>query len=350
MASATQYKIREELGITPKRRAHPLLRSPRAGGSDPMLTGKPLLGVSACLLGHEVRFDTGHKRDRFLLEVLGPFVQWQPICPELEVGMGLPREPVRLVGPGQPRLRGSRSGADWTEAMNAHAEARVEGLGALDGYVLKSKSPSCGMERVKVYVEGGGMPSKDGVGLFAAALMRRWPSLPVEEEGRLCDPGLRDSFLERVLVHQRLRKLWDSDWRLRDLIAFHTAHKMTVLAHDVEGYRRLGRLVAGARVIPRLQMQDRYQSALMSALAKPAAPGRHANTLQHLFGHLKGRLDAEDARELLASIEEYRRGLSPLAVPTALLRHHVRRLGVSYVAAQTYLDPYPRELALHDRA
>jgi uncharacterized protein YbgA (DUF1722 family)/uncharacterized protein YbbK (DUF523 family) len=308
---------------------------------------KPLLGVSSCLLGHEVRFDGGHKRDGFLVRELSPFVEWQPVCPELEAGMGLPREPVRLVRAGETlRLRGTRTETDWTERMAVAVAARVERLGALDGFVCKSKSPSCGMERVKVYPERDGMPVKEGTGLFAAALMRRWPNLPVEEEGRLHDPRLRDGFVERVIVHHRLRRLWASPWRARDLVAFHTAHKMAVLAHDPEGYRALGRLVARAGGLDPAALRARYEQGLMAALARPASPGRHVNTLEHLAGHLRGRMDAADGRELRLAIDDYRCGRVPLVVPLTLLRHHVRRLGVPYVEGQTYLEPHPPALGL----
>jgi uncharacterized protein YbgA (DUF1722 family)/uncharacterized protein YbbK (DUF523 family) len=307
------------------------------------------LGISQCLLGEPVRFDGGHKRDPFLVETLAPYVEWVPVCPELGAGMSLPREPVRLrVGPGGgTRLQGTRSNEDWTERMNAWSEARVEELDQLDGYVLKSKSPSCGMERVKLY-PAEGMPSREGVGLFAAALMRRWPNLPVEEDGRLCDPRLREAFIERVFIYQRLRRLWATDWRARDLVAFHTAHKMTLLAHEPAGYRRLGRLVAAAGRWPREELRAAYEAQLMAVLAKRADPGKHANVLMHLLGHLKDRLDAADKRELLAAIDDHRRGLVPLVVPFTLLRHHVRRLGVPYVEGQSYLEPHPRALSLHN--
>jgi len=308
---------------------------------------KLVLGVSACLLGREVRFDGGHKRDGFLVNDLSPFVEWYPICPELEAGMGIPREPVRLVRlGGDLRLRGTRSQTDWTERMAAAVIQRVEGLDRLDGFICKSQSPSCGMERVKVHPEGEGMPVKEGVGLFAAALTRRWPNLPVEEEGRLHDPFLRDGFLERVVVYGRLHRLWDGPWRPRDVVAFHTAHKMAVLAHDPEGYRALGRLVARAGSLSPARLRDEYERGLMTALARPTSRGRHVNTLEHLVGHLRGGVDAQDGRELRAAIADYRSGRVPLVVPLTLVRHHVRRLGVRYIEGQTYLQPHPPELGL----
>jgi uncharacterized protein YbgA (DUF1722 family)/uncharacterized protein YbbK (DUF523 family) len=309
------------------------------------------IGVSACLLGARVRYDGGHKRDGFLTDVLGAFAHWVPVCPEAEVGMGVPREPVQLLRGrgGATRMRGCDSGEDWTARMNAFAQQRVRALDDLDGFVLKSRSPSCGMERVRRYPAAPeGAPSKDGVGLFAAALVQRWPNLPVEEEGRLEHARLRESFVERLYAYHRLRALWAARWRLADLVAFHTAHKMSLLAHSPEGYRALGRLVAGAKALPRATLRERYEAALMAVLKKPSSRGRHANVLSHLLGHLRERLDANDRRELVGIIEDYRRGLVPLVVPVTLLRHHGRRLAVAYLDGQTYLEPHPGELMLRN--
>jgi uncharacterized protein YbgA (DUF1722 family)/uncharacterized protein YbbK (DUF523 family) len=319
------------------------------------MSGDPVrIGVSACLLGSEVRYDGQHKRDGFLADELGPLVEWVPVCPEVEVGMGVPREPVRLVrGPqGRTRMLGDMSGADWTERMDAYAEKRAEALAKreLAGYVLKSKSPSCGMERVNLYAtEARTQPAKQGVGLFAAALMRRLPNLPVEEEGRLHDARLRENFIERVFAYHRLRRLWRTRWTLGDLVAFHTAHKMALLAHSTEGYRGLGRLVAEGKRLPRAELRERYESSFMAVLHKVATPGRHANVLTHMLGHLRGKLDDRDRDELFAVIEDHRRGLVPLVVPLVLMRHHVRRLEVGYLLSQIYLDPHPKELMLRNR-
>lgn len=316
------------------------------------------IGVSSCLLGAEVRFDGQHKRDPFLVDQLAPFVTWVSVCPEVEVGMGIPRETVRLVrGPGGRSLMlGHVSGADWTDRMNAVAEKRVDALAAQDlrGYVLKSKSPSCGMERVKLYEAPGskGMPARQGVGLFAAALMARLPNLPVEEEGRLNDPRLRESFIERVFAYERVRRLWRAEgsarWTVGQLVAFHTAHKMQLLAHSTDGYRALGRLVGEAKALPRAELRDRYEEAFMTVLRKLATPGRHANVLTHMFGHLSDHFDGDAKQELLAVIEDHRAGLVPLVVPVTLLRHHARRLKVAYLLGQTYLDPHPKELMLRN--
>jgi uncharacterized protein YbgA (DUF1722 family)/uncharacterized protein YbbK (DUF523 family) len=302
------------------------------------------VGVSACLLGAQVRFDGQHKRDAFLADQLGAFVEWVSVCPELEVGMGVPREPVRLVrGPhARTSMVGVETSTDWTDRMETFAERRASELAKQDirGFVFKSKSPSCGMERVKVHAPGPrrGGPTADGTGLFARALMSRLPNLPVEEEGRLGDLGLRESFLERLFAYDRVRALWDTRWSLRDLIAFHTAHKMQLLAHSTTGYTGLGRLVAQGTASGRAELRERYEAGFMATLEKPATPGRHANVLLHMLGHLRRSLDDADKREVLAAIDDHRRGVLPLVVPLTLIAHHARRLETSYLLGQTYLD------------
>jgi uncharacterized protein YbgA (DUF1722 family)/uncharacterized protein YbbK (DUF523 family) len=309
------------------------------------------LGISSCLLGAEVRYDGGHKRDTFLVGTLGRFVEWVPICPEVEVGMGTPREPIRLVRAAEAiRLLGSRSGDDWTERMERFARARVEKLVplGLSGYVLKKDSPSCGMTRVKVFPSAPGVSERTGTGLFAAALMARCPSLPVEEDGRLLDPRLRENFVERVFAYHRLQATFARRWTVGDLVRFHTAHKLVLLAHEPTAYTALGRLVASASSAPRAEVRASYERGFMAALAKLATPGRHANVLQHMAGYFKKDLDEDSRAELQQLIDDHRRGLVPLVVPITLVRHHVRRLGVSYLAGQVYLSPHPKELALRN--
>ena len=305
------------------------------------------LGVSACLLGESVRYDGGHKRDAFLTDVLGPHVDWVPVCPEVELGLGVPRPTLRLAGsPKTPRLLQEASGEDLTARMRAYAAARVSELERmdLDGYVLKRASPSCGLFRVRVYREHGA-PGADGRGLFAAALVEGLPMLPVEEEGRLTDPGLRENFIERVFAMARWRAFLGGGPRVRDLVAFHAAQKFAVLAHSPAHYTRLGRLVAAAGRTPK---PAEYGRVLMEALAVRATRGRHANVLQHLAGYFRRDLAPADRAELGEVIEDYRRGLVPLVVPLTLVRHHVRRLGVTYLAEQVYLSPHPRELMLRN--
>jgi uncharacterized protein YbgA (DUF1722 family)/uncharacterized protein YbbK (DUF523 family) len=315
-----------------------------------ILTSSIRIGISACLLGQEVRFDGGHKRDSFLTDVLGKHVQWVPVCPEVEAGMGTPRETLRLVREGATtRMVTTRTDVDYTARMNAWARRRVAALERedLDGYVLKKDSPSCGMERVKVFT-GPGPAVRDGRGLFATVLLANLPLLPVEEEGRLCDPRLRENFIERLFAYRRLKDHFAARWSARSLVAFHTAHKLSLLAHSTTAYRELGRLVADGGQRPRRELRQEYERLFMANLALPATPGRHANVLTHMAGHLKRKLDAASKQELAECIEEYRTGLVPLVVPVTLIAHHVRVHDVTYLAGQTYLRPHPRELMLRN--
>jgi uncharacterized protein YbgA (DUF1722 family)/uncharacterized protein YbbK (DUF523 family) len=324
------------------------------------VSDKPRIGISACLLGREVRYDGRHKRDPFLVETLGPHVSWVPICPEVEAGFGTPRDPMRLVAR-HPLVRGQlatgenvsliviRTGADLTDRLRSYARRKAADLEKqqLHGFVLKKDSPSCGMERVKVY-GASGTGERVGRGLFADALIARCPTLPVEEEGRLSDPALRENFIERVFAYQRLRALFDRRWTAGDLVAFHTAHKLTLMAHSPAAYRALGRIVANTRAIGRATLAGEYERGFMSALARLATPQRHANVLQHMLGYFKTRLDAGERAELLDTIEEHRRGDVPLIVPMTLVRHHLRRHDAGYLKGQTYLEPHPRELRLRN--
>jgi uncharacterized protein YbgA (DUF1722 family)/uncharacterized protein YbbK (DUF523 family) len=308
------------------------------------------LGISACLLGAEVRHDGGHKRDAFLTETLGPFVEWVPVCPEVELGLGVPRDTLRLVGDAAaPRLVVQKTGEDLTPRMRRYAQDRMEELAALGlhGYVLKRASPSCGLFRVRVYQESG-MPAAAGRGLFAAALAGRFPMLPIEEEGRLSDPALRENFIERVFAAARWQALVEQRPRARDLVAFHAAHKFAVLAHSPRHYAVLGRHVAAAGPALTAATRDEYGRLLMEALAVRATRARHVNVLQHLAGFFKRQLGPDERGELAEVIEEYRRGLVPLVVPITLIRHHVRRFRASYLADQVYLRPHPKELMLRN--
>jgi uncharacterized protein YbbK (DUF523 family)/uncharacterized protein YbgA (DUF1722 family) len=261
------------------------------------------IGISACLLGQETRFDGGHKRDPFLAARLGRFVEWVPVCPEVECGFGTPREPMRLERRGPDlRLVTVNSGVDLTAPMERFARSRVPSLGAegLSGFVLKMNSPSCGLEHVKVYPPAG-PPARSGRGLFAAALVEAYPRLPVEEEGRLADPVLREHFVERVFAYGRLRGLFTAGWTAGDLIRFHTAHKLQLLAHAPEAYRQLGRIVAGASGASADDVEERYVEGFTQALARPATIPQHTNALQHMAGYFKNRLDPASRRELADS-------------------------------------------------
>jgi uncharacterized protein YbgA (DUF1722 family)/uncharacterized protein YbbK (DUF523 family) len=308
------------------------------------------LGVSSCLLGNEVRFDGGHKRDRFVTDRLARFVEWVPVCPEVEVGLGTPRPAMRLIDRGDGvRLVEIKSGIDHTDAMERYAARRVRELRALDlgGYVLKKNSPSCGMTRVKIYSDKG-MPSNGGRGLFASALMEAYPHLPIEDEGRLQDAKLRENFIERVFAYERLRNLFRGRWTAGQVVAFHTAHKLQLMAHSTEAYRALGRLVASLKDWKRAEFRDRYESGFMAALQPIATPGRNANMLQHAAGHLKKHLDSPSRIELAGLIDDYRKGLVPLVVPITLIGHHARRHEVDYLNGQLFLEPHPTELMLRN--
>jgi uncharacterized protein YbgA (DUF1722 family)/uncharacterized protein YbbK (DUF523 family) len=308
------------------------------------------IGISSCLLGEEVRFDGGHKRDRFLTDTFGPFVEWVPVCPEVEAGFGTPRESMRLVSrEGRIRLVTVKTGVDLTAPLERIARQRVAAFddAGLCGDVLKKDSPSCGLLRVKVY-DGHGVPARSGQGLFAAALCARFPFLPVEEEGRLSDPSLRENFVERVFAYGRLQEHFAGRWTVGTLVRFHTAHKLTLMAHSVKAYEQLGRLVARAKSLPRREVETGYVEGFMTALAIVATRRRHVNVLQHMAGYFKTRLDDGGRAELRGVIEDYRRGLVPLIVPITLIRHHVRRYDVSYLAGQEYLAPHPKELMLRN--
>jgi uncharacterized protein YbgA (DUF1722 family)/uncharacterized protein YbbK (DUF523 family) len=308
------------------------------------------LGVSACLLGQPVRFDGGHKRDRFVTDLLGAHVEWVPVCPELEAGLGVPRPALRLVREsGALRLVETRSGRELGTRIRRYAVRRVRALRGLElcGYVLKKDSPSCGMARVKVYE--GATARRDGRGLFAEALMQALPCLPVEEEGRLSDPALRENFVERVFAYRRLRQLFRGRWTRGRIVAFHTAHKLQLMAHSQLAYADLGRRVAEVWSAPRAAFRAGYTQMFMAALARIATRGRNANVLQHAAGHLSRLLGAPARGELAALIHDYRSGLVPLVVPITLLRHHARAHGVAYLEGQSFLEPHPRELMLRNQ-
>lgn len=308
------------------------------------------LGISACLLGQEVRYNGGHKRDAFLTDTFGRYVEWVAVCPEVEVGMGTPRPPIRLERRGEEiRLVMPSTGEDYTEAMRSWGQCRVAALAEmdLDGYVLKKDSPSCGMERVKVYPGAEGAPSKDGRGLFAEVLMERLPDLPVEEEGRLNDPLLRENFIARVFVHHRWKEGEREGWARASLMRFHERHKFLLMARNQNGMRRLGRLLGNSgKGTPAAGLAAAYRQGLTEVLRRPATRRGHTNVLMHLAGYVSDALDPADRAELTETIERYRLGLVPLIVPLTLIRHHVRRQGVEYLQGQAYLEPHPYELML----
>ena len=310
------------------------------------------LGISACLLGEKVRYDGGHKQDRFLNDTLGRYVDLVPVCPEVECGLGVPREAMRLTGaPEAPRLLTIRTRKDLTEQMLGWARKRVEELAQenLSGFIFKSRSPSSGMARVKVY-DAQGVPAKRGAGLFAAAFMARFPLLPVEDEGRLHDPRIRENFVARVFTLGRWQEMLAKKWTLADFINFHTRHKLLLLAHSPGHYRLMGKLVARAKEIPPRELTARYQEMLLEALKLQATPKKQANVLQHILGYFKKALSADEKQELLELIDAFRQDELPLLGPLTLINHYVRKYGQPYLQEQYYLHPHPLELQLRYHA
>lgn len=308
------------------------------------------LGISRCLLGDQVRYDGGHKRDRFLTDVLGRYVEWVPICPEVEAGFGTPREAMRLVGdPRKPQLLTIKTERDVTKPLVAFTGRKLDELQDLElsGFIFKKDSPSCGIERVRVFNRHG-MPSRNGVGLFARAFMERFPLVPIEDEGRLCDPAIRDHFIERVFCYQRWQHLLHGSPTRQTVVQFHTAHKYLLLAHSRERYQSLGRLVAEAHRYRPKDLVERYGSLFMEALTVRATRRKHVNVLQHLVGHLKERLQPRERAELDGVIRDYHEGLVPLIVPMTLIKHYVTMYEITYVQDQVYLNPHPKELMLRN--
>ena len=313
------------------------------------------LGVSSCLLGQEVRYDGGHKRDRFLTDVLGNFVTWISVCPEIEIGLGTPRPKIQLerAASGAVKLAMPTSGEDLTDRMRAYADDRIRRLRKHDlaGCVLKEGSPSCGMARVKIRGPTGVL-ARNGVGTFAAELLRLEPDLPVEEEGRLDDARLRENFITRIFAYRRWKEMEQAGPTRRRLLEFHTAHKYLLMSRNQAGMRRLDRLLGEAARGTSTQgtsaqaVVDEYRTGFTQVMRR--APGRkgHTSVLRHLAGQVSGGLDPGDRSELAEAIDQYQAELLPLIVPVTLIRHHVTRFQFETLQSQVYLWPHPHELML----
>jgi len=314
-----------------------------------LLPEKIRVGVSACLLGNEVRFDGGHKRSRFITDELAEYFDFVSYCPEVAIGMGVPRQPIRLVGdPDNPQATGVRDpGLNVTQPLRAYGQVIAGKIDDLRGFIFKKDSPSCGMERVKLYNDKG-MAERVAAGLFAQEIMAANPLLPVEEEGRLNDADLRDNFVTRVYVYARWNMLLEDAPDKASLLRFHARHKYLVLAHSTEMYRKLGQLLADLNRQPLEEIRARYITGLMQALSRPATRRRHTNVLQHLLGYLKNSLDSAHRTDLADSIDAYRRGEYPLVVPLRLLQHHFSIHPHPYINEQVYLNPHPQALKLRN--
>ena len=308
------------------------------------------VGISACLTGEQVRYNGGHKRSRYCLEVLQERFALAPFCPELSAGLGVPREPIRLVGlhDETPRVLGTQDPSlDVTERLEEVSHAFVDGHRHLRGFILMKGSPSCGLERVKVY-HPNGMPSHSDSGAFVRALRRHFPELPLEEEARLNDAVLRENFITRVYAFDDWKRQVEAAPSYHALLQFHSRQKYLLMAHHVETYRELGRYLADAGKRPLAEAMAHYLQRFMAALGRPATRKGHTNALLHVLGYLKQAVDGEARQDLLTAIEDYRLGHVHLVVPIRLLTHYVKRHGSDYIRAQTYLDPHPYELGLRN--
>lgn len=307
------------------------------------------IGVSSCLLGEKVRYDGGHKHDRYITDTLGRFFRFVPVCPEVGCGLPVPREAMRLQGdPSAPRLVTSRTGIDLTERMLDFCRKKVVELEREDlcGFIFKKDSPSSGLFRVKVY--GGGVPARTGRGLFADALVKHFPLLPVEEEGRLYDMNLRENFIERVFAFRSWKDFLLGPCGMGDLVAYHTGRKLQILAHSPEMYREMGKLVAEGKRMERGELLSRYRELLMRALSLHATVRKNTNVLTHIMGYFKKHLTPGEKEELLEIIRQYHDRLLPLIVPVTLLKHYVNKYDQEYLKSQSYLNPHPVELMLRN--
>jgi uncharacterized protein YbgA (DUF1722 family)/uncharacterized protein YbbK (DUF523 family) len=308
------------------------------------------VGISTCLLGERVRYDGGHKLDPFLSETLGQYMEYVPVCPEVECGLPVPRESMHLEGnPEQPRLVTSRTHSDKTEQMVTWAKTRIVELEKEDlcGFIFKSKSPSSGMERVRIYNEKG-IPENKGVGIFAKIFMAHFPLIPVEEEGRLHDPKLRENFIEQVFVMKRWRELLSGHWSMGPLVDFHSRNKLLILSHSPKHYSMMGKLVADGKKMAIPELYTQYEALLMEAMRLKTTARKNSNVLQHMMGYFKRQLSADEKQEILEITQQYQDGSVPLIVPATLMNHYIRKYKQPYLSIQTYLNPHPIALQLRN--
>ena len=316
------------------------------------MSGRIKIGISSCLLGNNVRYNGGHKLDRYIRDTLGQYFDFVPVCPEVECGLSIPRESMRLVGdPQAPRLVTSRTGIEHTRRMNDWSASKIKTLESesLCAFIFKKDSPSSGMQRVKVYNDKG-MPHRNGIGLFARAFMDHFPRIPVEDEGRLHDPILRENFIERIFALKRWRLVLEQRRTLGGLVTFHTREKLLLMSHSPKHYSVMGKLVAQGKEMPIDRLYDEYERHFMAALTLKATPAKHMNVLQHILGYFKKDLSSDEKQELLDIIANYRKGALPLIVPVTLAKHYVSKYRQAYLSLQTYLSPHPIDLQLRNHA
>lgn len=307
------------------------------------------IGISACVLGDKVRYDGGHKGSAFCMQQLAPLVQYVPVCPEMAIGMSAPRPAIRLQLDEEQKVhlvQSNNTAIDHTAAMQAFTEQKLPQLSQLSGYIVCAKSPSCGMERVRLFDDKGQQLGKLGIGVYTHQLMQKYPWMPVEEDGRLFDPALKENFICRVFSCYDFQQTMQDGFSVGKLVAFHSRYKFLVMAHSPAAYRDLGRLVANAKLFAADELHQRYLLELMQALKHIASRKQHANVLQHLQGFLKHGLSAEAKQELADLIQRYRQGFVPLLAPLTLLQHHLKQFPNTYVSAQRYFAPYPETLGL----
>lgn len=308
------------------------------------------LGISSCLLGQKIRYDGGHKLDPFLTDTVGQYVEYVPVCPEVECGFGIPREALRLAGdPESPRLITTNTHKDFTELMARWAKKRIIELAKADlwGFIFKSKSPSCGMERVTVYNERG-IPVKKGSGIFARIFMEHFPQIPVEDEDHLHAPKLRENFIERIFIQKRWREVLAKKWSIGNIVEFHAEHKLLILSHSERHFRSMGKIVVIGNELPIKELYEKYEARLMEALKLKTTPRKNIQVLQHLMDYFKRQLSADERQELVGVIHQYREGYVPLIVPITLINHYVREYKQPYLGKQTYLQPHPIALQLRN--
>ena len=312
------------------------------------MSDKIKIGISSCLLGNDVRWNGGHKRDRYLTDTLGKFVEWVPVCPEVEIGLGIPRETLRLVGdPEDPQLVTTKTKIDHTDSMKKWARGRLKELAQEDlcGFVFKSDSPSSGMVRVKVYGKKG-MPQKKGVGIFARAFMDHFPLIPVEDDGRLRNPLIRENFIEQVFTLKRWRDTRARRSCVGNVVDFHSQNKLVLMAHSPKHLKQMGAMTAQGKGMGCSLLYLEYEKLLLEALRLKTTIKKHYNVMLHMLGYFRKDLSADEKQELLEVMGHYKEQLVPLVVPLTLFRHFVRKYDQPYLAQQSYLNPHPVELKL----